>query len=419
MYWLIENIEKIDILSRMGLKEAYVEIIPFTPNNHPIQNQISCVYIKPLIGNKGYMVSIEHSETISLDMIDVQFLLNSIEKIYTPDKKEFLHYLNHNNVVSLLPSFPTFEKHKTQSHNHFYNILRNQYDVNTVIPIVKHYEACEKNFDILKPYFIFKANSFNNDKLTVIFNIIESNGIKVDPELFQKHFKRETEEYIYTQYNLNTTTMRPSNKFGGINFAALNKNNGERECFIPRNDFFIEMDISAMHPTILANLLDYSFPNSDVHESFAEMYGVDYAQAKEITFKQMYGGVWKEYEHLEFFQKLITYSNSLWDDFQNKGYIECPISKHIFRKDKLDDMNPQKLLNYVLQNLETSVNALIMWDILKLLRGKNTKLVLYVYDSFLFDIDKTEKEIMLQIHNIFSKYKLQTKHKKGINYNFN
>ena len=52
-------------------------------------------------------------------------------------------------------------------------------------------------------------------------------------------------------------------------------------------------------------------------------------------------------------------------------------------------MNPQKLLNYVLQNLETANNVLILWDIFKILRGKNTKLVLYVYDSFLFDFDNT------------------------------
>jgi hypothetical protein len=419
MYWLIENIEKIDILSRMGLKEAYVEIIPFTPYHHPIQNQISCIYIKPFIGDKGYMISIEHSETISTPLNKVQDFLNSIEKIYTQDKKEFLHYLNHNDIVSLLPFNPKFEKHLTQTHNHFYNILHNQYDVNTIIPIVKHYESCEKNFDNLKSYFILEANPFYNNKSSIIFNIIESNGIKVDPELFERYFKKETEDYIYTQYNLNTTTMRPSNKFGGINFAALNKSNGERECFIPRNDFFIEMDISAMHPTIFANLSGYSFLNSDVHKSFAEMYGVDYAQAKEITFKQMYGGVWKEYAHLEFFQKLISYTNELWNKFQTEGYIECPISKHIFKKDELEDINPQKLFNYVLQNLETSTNVLIMWDILKLLRGKNTKLILYVYDSFLFDVDKTEKDIMLQIFNIFKKYNLQTKSKKGINYNFN
>ena len=48
-------------------------------------------------------------------------------------------------------------------------------------------------------------------------------------------------------------------------------------------------------------------------------------------------------------------------------------------------MNPQKLFNYILQNLETSTNVLILWDILCILRGYKTKLVLYTYDSFLLD----------------------------------
>jgi hypothetical protein len=58
-----------------------------------------------------------------------------------------------------------------------------------------------------------------------------------------------------------------------------------------------------------------------------------------------------------------------------------------------------------------------LWDIFKVLRGKNTKLVLYVYDSFLFDFDKSEPEVMLKITGIFNKYKLQTKTKTGTNYN--
>jgi hypothetical protein len=60
-----------------------------------------------------------------------------------------------------------------------------------------------------------------------------------------------------------------------------------------------------------------------------------------------------------------------------------------------------------------------LWEILKILRGKNTKLILYVYDSFLFDVDKTEKDTLKEIVDIFSKYKLHIKYKKGYTYNFN
>ena len=246
----------------------------------------------------------------------------------------------------------------------------------------------------------------------------ELNNVKINQKQFERYFDRDEGEYVYTKYNLNTTTTRPSNTFGGINFSALNKDNGERKCFIPRNDLFYEMDISAYHPTLLANSLHYSFDSDDVHGSFAKMYKVDYKKAKEITFKQIYGGIWKQYEELEFFKKVKVYTDKLWHSFENEGYVKCPISGYKFEKSKMDNMNPQKLLNYVLQNLETANNVLILWDIFKILRGKNTKLVLYVYDSFLFDVDESEEETLKEINNIFKKFKLNTKSKKGKNYNF-
>ena len=81
-------------------------------------------------------------------------------------------------------------------------------------------------------------------------------------------------------------------------------------------------------------------------------------------------------------------------------------------------MNPQKLFNYVLQNLETSVNIEILYRIFGVLKGKNTKLVLYTYDSFLFDVDDSEKEVLKQIKEVFNKLKLQIKSKHGHNYDF-
>jgi len=39
-----------------------------------------------------------------------------------------------------------------------------------------------------------------------------------------------------------------------------------------------------------------------------------------------------------------------------------------------------------------------------------------VYDSFLFDYDENEPDVMLKILGIFNKYKLQVKTKKGTNY---
>jgi len=81
-------------------------------------------------------------------------------------------------------------------------------------------------------------------------------------------------------------------------------------------------------------------------------------------------------------------------------------------------MNPQKLFNYVLQNLETANNVRILWHIFKLLKGKNTKLVMYTYDAFLFDWDSNEKNILDQIKHIFNLNNLRFKVKNGKNYDF-
>ena len=40
--------------------------------------------------------------------------------------------------------------------------------------------------------------------------------------------------------------------------------------------------------------------------------------------------------------------------------MRCKISKYRFKKDELKDMNAQKLFNYVLQNLESSLNVVMM-----------------------------------------------------------
>jgi hypothetical protein len=64
------------------------------------------------------------------------------------------------------------------------------------------------------------------------------------------------------------------------------------------------------------------------------------------------------------------------------------------------------------------MNVRILWDIIQVLRGKKTKLVLYTYDSFLFDWDDEEEEVIDDIKEVFSKYKLNIKTKTGYDYDF-
>jgi hypothetical protein len=107
-----------------------------------------------------------------------------------------------------------------------------------------------------------------------------------------------------------------------------------------------------------------------------------------------------------------------WKLFNEQGFINAPISGYMFKKDSLENMNPQKLFNYILQNLETSTNIGILLKIHKILAGKNTKIVLYTYDSFLLDWDEDEEQELEQIKNIFKEMKLSIKINGGKNYDF-
>ena len=81
-------------------------------------------------------------------------------------------------------------------------------------------------------------------------------------------------------------------------------------------------------------------------------------------------------------------------------------------------MNPQKLFNYKLQNLETSLNVRILRQIIGKIMNAQTKLVLYTFDAFLFDLDNNEEIIIEDIKNIFKEYGLKVKIKHGTSYDF-
>lgn len=415
MISIIEDIQKFNLINLPI--EAYIEIIPKSHTLHPVENEIMILYIKDIYSDNGYVINISHPDRDFIKLNDVLQKVKNINNIYVLDKKSTMHYFYQKNIHEQLFFTTSFNKHLTPTHNYFYN--KNIKWANELIPIEKHVESCEENYFNLKRNGFHKEDSVYLDKLSKVFNYIESNGIKTDPTLYKHYFNKSTEGYVYTQYKLDTKTSRPSNSFGGVNFAALKKDNNERECFIPRNDFFMEMDISAYHPCLLSHLFNYDFPINDIHQYFADLYGVDYASSKQITFQQTYGNVREEYKHLEFFKKLTKFKDDLWKEFESNGYVTCPISNKKFIEYELEDMRPSKLLNYLLQALETATNVEILWDVIKLLKNKKTKIVLYTYDSILLDIDKDDIHILPLIEQIFTNRKLTIKFNKGTNYNFN
>ena len=420
MFYIVETKEQLEEFYNKGFKDVFIEIIPYNNNIHPILNDVSLIYIRPLSDTKGYMLCINHNETLSLQINDVEQLLESFEKIYVQDKKSFLYYFQLKNCLDCSIIINNIIKPKSTIYDYFYNEYPHKNNVNLIIPLVKHYEICEIIFNDLNQLFSQELPShfeFYNNKAILAFLKIESNGIKINKKKLYEKFEPTQEFYsikddkIFTHYNLYTTTHRPSNSFNNINFAALNKENGCRKSFIPENDKFVEFDISGCHLMIVSKLIGYDFGDEDIHQSFAKMYGVSYDEAKKISFRNLNGNIYKEYKDLEYFKKLQKYKDELWEKFNKDGFVESPISKYRFYKSNLDEMNPNKLLNYLIQNIETEGNILILLDIHKILRGKQSKIIHYIYDAMLIDYNIDEEGILEEISQVFNKHKFKIKTK--------
>lgn len=421
MYWLIEKGDQLEVLLNSGYTKAYIEVIPSSHNVHPVENTVSLVYIRPINAHKGYMLCLSHSETSSVLKTDIDRLLSKFEILYCRDKKEILHYFPLKALYDINIPPHTYIPELTRAHEILHYKYKDKPNVNEVVPVVKHYEMCETIFKNLKTNINNKPTKYDeffNSRVSVVFNALERSGLPIHVSRFEQHFHPVNGKRVYSQYNLKTLTTRPSNKYKGVNYAALNKENGCRKSFIPSNDILYEIDISAYHPSLSCRLIDYNFPTVDIHDHLAKLYKVSYAKSKELTFKQLYGGVFQQYEHLEYFKKIKEYIHNMWLDFYQGEDVVCPISNYVYQRDYYKEMNPQKLFNYLLQNLETSMNVRILWDIFSILRGKKTKLILYTYDSFLFDFSEDEKEVMEDIQGVFNKYKLNIKIKQGYDYDF-
>jgi DNA polymerase I-like protein with 3'-5' exonuclease and polymerase domains len=143
----------------------------------------------------------------------------------------------------------------------------------------------------------------------------------------------------------------------------------------------------------------------------------EYNKAKQINFHALYGRIPEEYKDVDIFVQIQEFINSLWIKYEGLGEVENPISRKPFTEE-LKDMNPQKLMNYLMQSLETSRNILILKDVLRYLQDKKTKVVLYTYDSLLFDFSKEDgKDTLEELKDILEsdkKYPVKFKYSKDL-----
>ena len=148
------------------------------------------------------------------------------------------------------------------------------------------------------------------------------------------------------------------------------------------------MDYDAYHLRLIADKVGYKFPEGSVHEHMAKLYGVDYEEAKKLSFQYLYGYLPQEVVQLNaYFSKVYDYIEDLWRTFKSKEFILSDIYNKKIYKRNLSDINSKKLFNYTIQLMETENNMRVLSKLIPKIQEYKSKLILYSYDSFLFDFN--------------------------------
>ena len=411
MFYIVETEDQLQRLERIGKFGGYVDIISSNNYYHPKLTSTTAVYIRPTDSKHGFIIPINHDEGLNVDKNRVYELLKSYKTLYTLDKKNLLYHFNlqHSIDLSLLYSMTFFDRleysRDVNTFNFFYNKYSEVSNINQLIPISKLYQSCEKVYNSIKEHIdlgIPSGFEFYNTTATNVFFLLEQTGLGIHYDAFNKMFSPRNPRFnisnniTYSYYNLYNATSRPTNAFNSVNYAAIPKTDNHRKCFTPQNDAFVELDFDGYHLRLLCDQIGLPIPALSAHKYLAKIYfnkeeitEEEYSKAKQINFHAIYGKIPEHLAFLEIFEKIQEYINNMWEMYQEGGVVWNPISGKPFTKE-LKDMHPQKLMNYMMQSLETSRNILILKEVLRYLKDKKTKIALYTYDAILFDFSKED-----------------------------
>lgn len=399
---------------RVRQETTFVYVVPVDTSIHPVRTSPSVTFVGFTDGSV-YCVAQRHPdalETFTLDFSDAKTLM-------VPDKKTFLHLypsvdprvvMDTYGIVYLATGTVSHEIHKTAP---FVQNLTTKFKFKNLtlsVPLTVLCKEGEESIlwirDAMKfPVYAGDAYSFLNDIAIPTLTSVEASGIWT-----------ATGTPEYSKYNLYTSTGRPSNAFGGVNYAALNKHDGSRDKYVSRfgeNGTLVQFDYEAFHLRLLANSIGYQLPTTSVHRYLAEQYygktditPEEYDASKARTFALMYGHG-EDTDKIEFFTKVRERIRSFKGD---------RFTSELGRTVIVPDPNPAKLFNYYMQLSETEFALSRVYEVLTFLRDRRSKVVLYTYDAILMDFHNEELDLTTQVQSILERETFPTRQYRGPNY---
>ena len=407
--------EKEQFLEYWNNEESTIIPIWEDLDKHPMNNGLSFLYVR--FSNLDFILPFNHNdcETLEID------LSTSNQDKWIWDKKGFLQTdVNISNLKDIQTAL-YFESSiiyqfndKLEPLTNFYYRLGFRDDLGKSIPIMKWSEVLRGMAD---EWELSHTNEWVDETMIPILSDIERNGINVDTEKFIDRWpdnkKQLLESKVFTEYNPYIITSRPSNRHGGINFGALNKKDGTRDVFIPKQGkMFLQLDYDAYHVRIIAKLIKFKLPKGSIHQWLADEYGCSYDESKQRTFRILYGGVSDEDRKIPFFDKVDKFIHNFQNESIKRGYLQTPKGRKI-PIGWIEQPNGLKFFNYLLQATETEFNI----EAMKILQEKGLPLpVLYSYDAFLYEFDETEVDTIKKIKSVLESFGFPVKADWGTDY---
>lgn len=413
------DVEK--LLKTLSDGECFIQMYWKHHNLHPIQNEPLLLMIRHFSQeDEVFVVSFSHPDCITMNLKILEYIGNTECIKYVMGRKDMMHIANFANCKDV-------ELSMYSNSLKIVDIGRIKCNDTRSIPIMnisKKFKSISNQYKTyIKTEGIDEQLINYEHEFSPSLKEIESNGIYTSIQEKDKLESKTDSRMVYSQYNMKTPTGRPSNRFGGINFAALNKKTGERDKFVSRygsDGAIVMMDYESYHLRLFGNYINYDLPNESLHEYLGKLYHgkselseEEYELSKKITFNLIFGGISEDVsDNVPFMAKISDYVKNLWDFYQKNDFIET-----WFYKRKLhppifgDKINPYKIFNYQLQSAETERNCKVMKILLRYLQKKQTKLILYTYDAFLFDMPSSEFIEVKKLANLMNeggKYPVRT-----------
>lgn len=407
---MIQDFNEIDIIELKEVLENNNKkiIFPLFEFNsiHYIKNNLISFSLYDIIDKKIYSFNIK-SNDLQYSNNECDLIKIKPNKLFIKDSPYFYKYWGNDihdiDLAYWIAGLNPIKDFKIQFQVNSKSII----NPGLIVPWIKFLESVY-NY-ILVNHSLFEYLNINiYEKLWNEIYRFELNGIKFDNNI------------IYTKYSTITKTGRPTATFQGVNMLALSKIE-DRLHIQPRpGNCLFEFDWDASHIRLIANLINFNFSKLEsVHNILAKIYlqkdeisEIEYSNCKLLTFKYLYGEV--DTNIHPYFSMVQEFKSNLYEEYVKNKFIKTPITnRKIFN---IEDHTPSKVLNYLIQAYESEFGLIKIKLINDLLCNTTGKLILWTYDSFLFDLPLNDntKQILKDIKNILESDNMKVHIKYGL-----